>query len=99
MTNLPQDLVGELMSLLRGTEDGEYEILDKAKMLDFVRKNADSYPFLREFIRIDEQALADYVERTGDVPPGVKLTRRTQEKGSNVTRVEIVRGPGRVRPK
>ncbi|MFS8372668.1 hypothetical protein JH314_21400 [Xanthomonas campestris] len=99
MTQLPEDLAAELMSLLRETEDGGYEITDMGRMVGFVFAHGDTYPFLNEIIKVDEAALSAHIERTGEVPPGVKMTRTTREQGSNVTHLEVVHGPGKVSAK
>jgi hypothetical protein len=96
MTKLPEDLAAELMSLLRETEDGNYEITDMGRLVRLVVAHGDTYPFLRDLIKVDEAALTAHIERTGEVPPGVKVTRTTQEKGSSVTHLEVVHGPGKI---
>jgi hypothetical protein len=34
----------------------------------------------------------DHYQRTGEVPPGIKLVQKTQES-DKVTRLEVLRGP------
>ena len=88
----PAEIQAKLMSLLHEV-DGEYEIADMKAFIEFVAANGAAYPELLAFVNINETALADHYETTGEVPPGVKMVRTTSHEGSNVVELEVVHGP------
>ena len=89
---LPPQIQATVMSFMREVE-GEYEINDMEGFVLFIVKNMNEYPDLKNLLKIDEDALVGRYERTGEVPPGVKLVRTTQEEGSNVVGLEVLHGP------
>lgn len=89
--NLPPGLKQELLSLLREGSDG-FEVVDMMALVKLIAQHGSEYPALYTLININEEAVIAHYERTGEVPPGVKLIQKTQES-DKVTRLEILRGP------
>jgi hypothetical protein len=92
MIKLPKELAARLMTFLRETGEDEFEIVDMAGLVKFIGEHGKEYPFLFNMLQINEDALQAYFEQTGEVPPGIKMVRTTNE-GGNVTRLEVLHGP------
>lgn len=92
MTNLPQELAAQLMTFLRETTEDDYEVIDMGGLVNFVVAHGAEYPFLYGLVKVNEAAVAEQFEKTGEVPPGIKMVRKTQES-DNVTRLEVLHGP------
>ena len=90
--DLPEDLRLQFLTFLREKNDGEWEVVDKLGFVKFIVEHGKQYPVLYTLINIDKDAVVDHYERTGEVPPGVKLVRKTRES-ETVTRLEVLRGP------
>jgi hypothetical protein len=91
-SSLPPDIVAAVNGFLR-ERDGELEVADLEGLRTFVFSNMESYPALTSLLMPDKEAIMQHFERTGMVPPGVKIARRTPIEGSNVTKLEVFRGP------
>jgi hypothetical protein len=89
--NLPPGLQAEFLSFLRET-DNCFEVVDLKGLAAFITQHGKDYPWLYELISINEEAVVKHYEETGEVPPGVKLIRTTQES-ENVTRLEVLHSP------
>ncbi len=87
-SDLPAEISSQLMSFLE-EKDGELHIVDDLKFVDFIVQNGLQYPALLNLIKLNEEFVIENFERTGEVPPGVKLVKKTTEDGSNVTRLEV----------
>jgi len=61
--------------------------------VELIAEHGDAFPFLRELITVNLDAVVKHYEETGEVPPGIKLIRTTTEAGSNVTSLDVLRGP------
>lgn len=90
--DLPPEIAKQLMSFLREV-DGEFEVVDMFGLVQFIARNGDRYPVLYNLVKVNGNALIEHHQNTGEVLPGTKLIHTTTEEGSNVTRVEILRGP------
>ncbi len=93
---LPVEIVERLLSFCTTDAAGHQQVADMKGLVAFVLKNAEKHPTLLNALTVDEDRLTRHIQETGEVPPGVKLVKTTTEDGSNVTRVQIVYGPGRV---
>lgn len=91
LSNLPDDLKAQFLGFLRET-DGRFEVSDFEGLVKFIALHHSKYPALLDLISINESAVVDHFERTGEVPPGIKLVRTTRES-ENVTRLEVRHGP------
>jgi hypothetical protein len=72
--------------------NGEFQVADK-RLLNFVAEYGQQHPALLGLFKINEEAVVEHFNRTGEVPPGVKLIKTTTREGDNVTKLEIFRGP------
>lgn len=93
---LPVEIVERLLSFCTTDAAGHQQVVDSKGLVAFVLENADRYPALLNAVKVDQDRLTRHIQHTGEVPPGVKLVKTTTEDGSNVTRMQIVHGPGRV---
>lgn len=89
--DLPPDLRAKLMTFFRET-NGEFEVADVRGLLNFVVENGQRHPVLLGLVNIDKGAVVEHFNRTDEVPPGIKLVRKTRES-ENVTKLEVLRGP------
>ena len=92
LRSLPPELLERFMSFLRDV-DGQIEVIDGPGFVGFVMEHYNEYPVLLNMIKLNEEALTEHYERTGEVPPGVKLIKKTTREGENVTKLEIIHGP------
>ena len=90
--DLPPEIAAKLMACLDEV-DGEYRVRDKKALVALIVTHGAAFPFLRELVKVNEDALIQHYEKTGEVPPGVKLVRTTTEEGSNVVDLDVVLGP------
>jgi hypothetical protein len=90
LNGLPRELLDGLMAFLTET-DGRIEVADMGGLLRFVAEHGESYPALLDLIEVNGQAIVERFERTGEVPPGVKMIGTARE--GNVTRLSILTGP------
>ncbi len=90
--NFPPELAKQLASYLQEV-DGEYIITDMLGLVGFILEHGKEYPGLYDIIQLDEDKVVEMYEKTGEVPPGIKLIRKTQREDSNVTDLEILHGP------
>jgi hypothetical protein len=74
--------------------DGEREIADPEGITDYIFENAGRSPSLRKLLKVNKEKIARHIEETGEVPPGVKAVQERAVPGTNVTRLDIVHGPG-----
>ena len=74
-------------------EDGEFRVVDVKGLLNFIIENSVHYPALLSLVQLDENALIERFQQTGELPPGVKLVRKTTQEGSKVTKLDIFHGP------
>lgn len=80
--DLPPELGAEFLSFLREADD-QFEVADAQGLLSFIAAHAKQYPFLLDLLEINMDAVVERFERTGDVPPGIMLTRTTTSEASN----------------
>lgn len=92
LDELPEEVARELMSFLIDV-DGDLRVNDVSGFLTFVAHHSENYASLLELIKVDEEAVIAHFEETGEVPPGLKLVGKTTEAHSNVTHLQILRGP------
>jgi len=97
-TDLPDEIVERVSSFCRRDADGNRTVEDMRGLVAFIVENAGQYPALLGLVSINEEAATKHIQETGDVPPGVKLVKTSAAEGSNVTHVQIVRGPAKVDP-
>jgi hypothetical protein len=91
LKDLPPDLKEKLLTFLREV-DGEFEVADMKGLVGFIVENGTKYPALYGLLNINKEEVVDHSNRTGEVPPGIKLVRKTQES-EKVTRLEVLHGP------
>jgi hypothetical protein len=87
----PPELAKQLSSYLQEV-NGEYIITDMLGLIGFILEHGKEYPGLYDIIEIDEDKIVEMYEKTGEVPPGIKLVRKTPREDSNVTDLEIQHG-------
>jgi len=92
MKKLTPELTTELLGLIRETDEEDYEIIDMEGLIRFVGLHGTEYPFLFGMLKINEALLVDHFEKTGEVPPGIKMVRTTR-KIDGVTELEVLHGP------
>jgi hypothetical protein len=93
LKDLPPEIGTKLMAFLRET-NGKFEVADREGFLNFVTEYGQQYPVLLGLVKINQEALVEHFEKTGEVPPGIELIKLTTgEEGDNVTKLEIFRGP------
>lgn len=92
VNSLPPELLAKFLSFLRRKPDGEIVVADRRGFVDFVFENREQYPFLGGLLKLNEAAVTEHFEKTGEVPAGIKGIRKTTEEGSNVTKLEILWG-------
>jgi hypothetical protein len=90
--DLTPEIMAEFTSFCRIVDGEIVGVADKDGLLRFLSEHIEKYPSLRHFFDVNEEALVRYVEETGEVPPGVVLTKRTRPD-EKVTEVEVLRGP------
>src|SRR5438034_75468 len=91
--DLPPELGAKLLTFLRETETGGFEVVDMPGLCGFIVEYGEQYPSLLDLVKPNEDAIVDHYKQTGEVPPGVKLVVKTQHEGDNVIGLEILRGP------
>jgi hypothetical protein len=91
--DLPVEIVQGLLTFMREV-DGELEITDPRGMTDYIFDNSVQFPSLRKLLQVDRESIGKHLEQTGEVPPGVRAIRKRPISGTNITRVDIVHGPG-----
>jgi hypothetical protein len=91
LKGLPKEVVAKLMSFTTET-DGGVEVRDSDGFIRFVTEHCEQYPVLLDLVTVNEKALIDHFEKTGEVPPGIKLIGTARE-APNVTRLTILHGP------
>lgn len=94
--DLPREVIERVLSFCTEDASGNQQVHDREGLVAFVFENSERYPALLNLLKVDEDRLTQHIQETGQVPPGVKIVKTTTAEGSNVTRVEIVHGPGRV---
>ena len=92
LPDLPSELGAKFLSFLREA-NGEFEVADMRGLLNFVAEYGQQYPALLNLFEINFEALGEHFERTGEVPPGVKLIKTTTREGDNVTELRVFHGP------
>ena len=91
--NLPADIRDRFWSFLRIDDEGIAHVADRDGFVDFLYENAQQYPVLSEFLKLNEEKLTQHFHVTGEVRPGVELIKTEQAEGQNVTKLRIFRGP------
>lgn len=89
--DLPDDLRAEFLSFLKEV-NGEWEVADMMGLVGFIATHHKQYPDLLKLVRLNEEWAIKHFQETGEVPPGVKIVKRT-EVSPKVTQVEIFHGP------
>lgn len=89
---LPPELYEELMTYVV-ERDGQWEVIDMAALLNLIVAHGAEYPQLLSLVNVKEGALEQHYRQTGEVFPGVKIVKTETEEGSNVTKLEVLRGP------
>lgn len=98
LKDLPPEISAKLMSFLREA-NGTFEVADREGLFNFVAEYAERYPALLALVKINQEALVEHFEKTGEVLPGVELIKTTTgEGGDNVTTLEIFRAPSTPKP-
>ena len=88
---LPPEIYAKLMTFCR-EENGEFRITDKEGLLRFIAEFGEQHPSLLSLVKVNAQALGELYEKTGEVPPGVKLIGKTREN-DKITRLQVLHGP------
>ncbi len=92
LETLPDELRARFLGFFR-EENGEFSIVDKEGLVRFVAENGEEYPDLLTLFRIDREAVVEHFKKTGEVAPGMRIIHTATQEGSNVTKLEIFRGP------
>src|SRR3989442_1698149 len=82
VADLPPELGAEFLSFLREVDD-QFEVVDTRGLLSFILNHVEQYPALLNLIEINWNAVVERFERTGEVPPGLMLTRTTTREASS----------------
>jgi len=73
--------------------DIEGEDAAKLAMIKLIVESGEQYPVLFDLVSVNEAAVIEHYENTGEVPPGITLIGTATPEGENVTYLEILRGP------
>ncbi len=92
MRDLPTDVLTKLMTFLHET-NGELQVIDMPGLVNFAVQHGEQYPILFNLFQVNKQTVLENFHQTGEVPAGVKLIRTATHEGSNVTELEVIRGP------
>jgi hypothetical protein len=92
LDTLPPEIVAKLLSFGRVVE-GEAELGDREGAMKFISANLAQYPALFSLVQLPVESLVKLYEDSGEVPPGVKLVKRIDFLGTNLTKVEVLHGP------
>jgi hypothetical protein len=76
VADLPPELRTEFLSFLSEV-NGQFEVADTRGLLVFIAEHGEAYPALFNLVEINEESVIEHFDRTGQVPPGVELTRTT----------------------
>lgn len=90
--DLPPGIGAKLMTFLRETNGG-YEVADMEGLVKFIAQHCERHPVLMSLLKIDYDAVVEHFKRTGEVLPGMRIIHTETPEGSNVTKLEIFRGP------
>ena len=90
VADLPPELGAEFLNFLREVDEN-YEVADAQGLLSFIVEHAKQYPYLLDLFEINLDAVVERFERTGEVPPGILLTRTTSERSNEYTYLEQYR--------
>jgi len=82
VADLPPELGAEFLSFLREVND-QFEVVDTRGLLSFILNHVEQYPALLNLIEINWNAVIERFERTGEVPPGLMLTRTSTREASS----------------
>jgi hypothetical protein len=82
LIDLPPELGAEFFSFLREAND-QFEVADAQGLLCFIAAHAEQFPFLLDLFEINMDAVVERFELTGEVLPGIMLTRTTTSEASN----------------
>jgi hypothetical protein len=82
VADLPPELGAEFLSFLREVND-QFEVADTQGLLSFIVAHAEQYPSLLDLFEVNMDAVVELFERTGEVPPGILLTRTATSEASN----------------
>ena len=89
---LPPEIRAGLLRYFH-VENGEFRIVDLKGLVRFIVEHGAQHPALLCLVKLDENALIERFQKTGELPPGVRVVRRTSQEGDNVTRLDIFHGP------
>jgi hypothetical protein len=71
----------EFLSFLKEV-NGQFEVADTRGLLKFIVEHGNQYPALYNLFGVNEEAVIEHFERTGQVPPGVALTQTAVREDS-----------------
>jgi hypothetical protein len=90
--DMPRDLAERFLALFTQT-NGHTDVKDPLEAIKFIVEYGERYPFLFDLVDINEEAVIEHYQKTGEVPPGIKLIGTSTTEGDNVTYLEILQGP------
>jgi len=88
---LPPEIAARFIACLEEV-NGDYRVKDNRALIELIAEHGAAFPFLRELISVNLDAVVKHYEETGEVPPGIKLIRTATEEGSNVVSLEVLQG-------
>jgi len=91
-SDLPPHIVAALMKFVR-VVDGNIEVTEVKGLVEFLLAHHDTYPALDDLVTVNWEKVWQHFEDTGEVPPGIELISTTNLPGTNVTRLQVIRGP------
>ena len=94
--DLPSDVKQQLLSLLGEVAD-EVIVPDENAFIEFIREYGKSYPVLFELLKLNQEAVQGHYERTGEAPPGIKMTMTSHRPDTNVVDLRVIYGSKTVR--
>ncbi len=93
MKQIPPELAAKLLSLVEENADGKISVPDREAFLAFVSEYGEEYPEIKEMVKLDVDAVREYHERTGQVPPGIKGVLKTTRADSNIVDLKVIFAP------
>jgi hypothetical protein len=89
--DLPIEVRQKLLSLVKEIDD-DIAVPDQRAFVNFVQEYGKQYPVLFQLLKLDEEAIRSHYERTGEVPPGIKMTMKSQRVDSNIVDLTVIYG-------
>jgi hypothetical protein len=89
--DLPPEFAAKFMACLEEIE-GKYRVKDMEAFLALIAQYGPKFPFLRDLVTLNQDALTKHYDATGEIPLGVRLVQTITREGSNVVELKVTTG-------